>query len=138
MPWSDWHPTRSPPARCWRRSPPSKPRCARCALAVELPAEPGALAAHLGPDHPAAMAGPALVPQIRNSAPECPTASLAVDHLAAAVVDAMMAIGQPVADIAHRQRLGLLRFQHLCYETSHPINTATTAGIANTTRKTAN
>src|SRR5438094_6458200 len=112
MPWSDWHPTRSPPARCWRRSPPSKPRCARCALAVELPAEPGALAAHLGPDHSHAVAGPALVPQIRKGAPEGPIAALAVDHLVAAVVDEIMPIGQCVTDIAHRQWLGLLRFQH--------------------------
>src|SRR5947208_2586563 len=116
MPWSDWRPTRFPPARCWRRFPLSKLRCARCALAVELPAEPGALAAHLGPDHPYTVAGPALVPHIRKGAPERPIAALAVDHLVAAVVDDIMAIGQRVADIAHRQRLGLFRFQHFCYE----------------------
>src|SRR5438128_8550391 len=122
MPWSDWHPTRSPPARCWRRSPPSKLRCARCALAVELPAEPGALAANLGPDHPHAVAGPALVPQIRKGAPERPIAALAVDYLVAAVVDGLMLIGQRVADIAHRQWLGLLRFQH---QQPGPMRTST-------------
>src|SRR5712664_1351527 len=114
MPWSDWRPTRFPPARCWRRSRPSKLRCARCALAVELPAEPRALAAHLGPDHPHALAGPALVPQIRDGAPERPIAAPAVDHLAAAMVDDIVAIGQRVADIARRQWLGLLRLQHFC------------------------
>src|SRR3989449_5736913 len=112
MPWSDWRPPRPPSTRCWLRSPPSKLRCARCALAVELPAEPRALAAHLGPDHPHAVAGPALVPQIRKGAPERPIAALAVDHLVAAMVDRLMLIGQRVADVAHRQWLGLLRFQH--------------------------
>src|SRR5712691_7196952 len=112
MRWSDWHPTRFPPARCWRRSPPSKLRCARCALAIELPAEPRALAALLGPDHPHALAGPALVPQIRKGAPERPVAAPAVDHVIAAVVEALMMIGQRVADIAHPCWLGLLRLQH--------------------------
>jgi len=55
-------------------------------LAVEPPAEPRTLAAHLGPDHPDAMAGPALVPQIRKGAPERPIAAPAVDHLVAAVI----------------------------------------------------
>src|SRR5438309_8487463 len=136
MPWSSARPTRFPPARCWLRSPPSKLRCARCALAVELPAEPRALAAHLGPDHPHAVAGPALVPQIREGAPERPIAALAVDHLAAAVVDEIMPIGQRVTDIARRQRLGLLRFQHFRYENFHQMNSATSAGIAKTRRKT--
>src|SRR5436853_3800628 len=138
MPWSSAHPTRFPSTRCWLRSPLSKLRCARCALAVELPAEPGALAAHLGTDHPHAVAGPALVPQIRKGAPERPIAALAVDHLVAAVVDEIMPIGQCVTDVAHRQPLGLLRPQHFCYENFHQINNATTAGIANTTRKTGN
>src|SRR6267378_1146642 len=112
MPWSSARPIRFPPARCWRRSPPSKLRCARCALAVELPAEPCALAAHLGPDHPHALAGPALVPQIRDGAPERPGAAPAVDQPVTAVVDEIMPIGERAADITHRQRLGLLRFQH--------------------------
>src|SRR5437667_3762309 len=128
MPWSSARPTRFPQTRCWLRSPLSKLRCARCALAVELPAEPRALAAHLGPDHPHALAGPALVPQIRKGAPEDPIAALAVDHLVAALVEGLMLIGQRVADVAHRQRLGLLRFQHFCYENFHQINNATTAG----------
>src|SRR4030088_2888375 len=114
MSWSDEHPIRFLPARCWRGAPPAKPRRARRSLAVELPAEPRAFAAHLGPDHPHALAGTALVPKIRDGAPERPIAAPAVDHLAAAVVDDIMAIGQRVADIARRQRLGLLRLQHFC------------------------
>src|SRR5258707_13154201 len=135
MPWSSARPIRFQPARCSRRSPPSKLRCARCALAVELPAEPRALAAHLGPDHPHAMAGTAPVPKIRDGAPERPVAAPAVDHLAAAVGANIVAIGQRVADIAHRQRLGLLRLQHFSYENFHQTNKATAAGIAKTRRK---
>src|SRR6267378_711067 len=112
MPWSSARPIRFPPARCWRRSPPSKLRCARCALAVELPAEPRTLAAHLGPDHPHALAGLALVPQIRKRAPERPIAAPAVDHVIAAVVEVLMVAGQRVADVAHPCGFGLLRLQH--------------------------
>src|SRR5256885_9365440 len=126
MPWSSARPTRFPSTRCWLRSPLSKLRCARCALAVELPAEPGTLAAHLGPEHPDAVAGLALVPQIRKGAPERPIAALAVDHLVAAMVDRLMLIGQRVADVAHRQRLGFLRFHH-----QQPVPTRTsTRGTA--------
>src|SRR5258708_39795397 len=135
MPWSDGHPTRFLPASCWRRSPLSKPRCARGPLAVEPPAEPRALAALLGPDHSHALAGPALVPQVRNGALERPRAAPAVDHVAAAMVDEIVPIGQRMTDIAHRQRLGLLRFQHFSYENIHQINTAAAAGIAKTRRK---
>jgi hypothetical protein len=56
----------------------------------------------------------------------------------AAVVDVVMVIGQRVADITRRYWLGLLRFQHFCYENFHQINKATTAGIAKTARKIGN
>src|SRR2546426_12656345 len=111
MPWSSARPTRFQPARCWLRSPLSKLRYARCALAVELPAEPRALAAHLGPDHPHPLAGPSLVPQIRKGTPDDPITALAADHLVAPLVDGLLLIGEGAAGVAHRQRIRPLRFQ---------------------------